>query len=664
MNNKKNYSTENNNTKPSKYVGAPYNFVKLSKQVIKKYDSADNMPGHDLISDELLSGEIEYTVTPETDIFIGGTDGKNFYRSDSGKLAIPGSSFRGLMRNNVQILGQCSIGDDIDDYRIMYRNIAGKGALKDYYTKILGVKSKQTVGETNERTTVSICENVKAGYLCRENGGYVIYGTDNSEKDANSRNYYYIRCSNMKQFCPDGLNDAKGNTIVTNVSDPHYIPFSAEISYNTQGKKVVSVGKPGKYSKKGYLVGSGPMKNKDPKKTKKALYVVPEINMDIAVNVDQKSIDSFKRDYEMKKNTLGTTCKSLDSNEKKMFKEYFSLPEKEMKPVFYIEYDGVVYFGFTPYLRIFYKYSVADGLPEQHKKTAGDEEPLWDYAKSMFGFSNQKVSYKSRVYFTDAEYEGTENTKNYKYVLGEPKPSSYHDYIVQKTEGEIKTYNDDGFMIRGYKQYWLRDTPVQSEDNAGDNVSSTIPALCSNKGVFKGKIRFKNLYPDELGLLLCAADMGENYSYNIGKGKPYGLGRIKVNITSLKTFDNSRMYSTDSFCFDPVKTHTAEEISEYKNKFEKILDASDENVNVKGKNKKKNADFRVMKDTTKLPPVEKIRYMDIGNKEYQNREAPLPLPAAVVRSDTDNSSASDNKDNGQNNMFGNFVIKTRGKKQR
>ena len=36
----------------------------------------------------------------------------------------------------------------------------------------------------------------------------------------------------------------------------------------------------------------------------------------------------------------------------------------------------------------------------------------------------------------------------------------------------------------------------------------------------------------------------KNYSYNIGKINPYGLGRIKVNITKLRTFDNSK-YSTD-----------------------------------------------------------------------------------------------------------------------
>lgn len=624
-----------------KYSGAPYNFIKLMDHVVEKYEDISQIPAHDKINDELLSGEIEYTITPETEIFIGDYTGNSFYRSASGKLAIPGSSFRGLIRNNVQILGQGSIGDDIDDYRIMFRQVAGTDKkLKDYYNKILGVvKSKSFTNADGKSGTVSVCENVKAGYLEKCGSEYVIYGTVDSEKDIDDRNYFYFRCTNLDKICPEGLKYSDGRPVVTNISSPSYIPFSVEISYNTEKKRIVALGAPGKYSLKGYLVGSGPMNKK------KALYVVPQINRDICLNVSEESVVSFRRDYEMKKKLLGATVKNISDKDKENFKEYFNLPsEGTVKPVFYIENNGTTYFGFTPYLRLFYKYSIVDGLPDEHKPTVKNEQPRWDYAKSMFGFSKGNVSFKSRVYFTDAEYEGGQKTIERKLVLGEPKPSSYFDYI-EAIDKKAANYNDEGFRIRGYKQYWLRDS-VKPETVSGaevkENVGTKFESLAGKQGKFTGVIRFKNLYPDELGLLLHAVNIGENYSYNIGKGKPYGLGRIKTDIVRLRTFDNTKMYSTDSLSFEPFTEYTKEEI----NNFVKIFaDTLKESGNDQKKTNKNNSDFKMMKDTNKLPPVEKIRYMDINKKEYQSRSDDSILPSVAKIIKGDNTPASpDNKD--------------------
>ena len=64
--------------------------------------------------------------------------------------------------------------------------------------------------------------------------------------------------------------------------------------------------------------------------------------------------------------------------------------------MFYISLDGKFYFGFTPIFRLFYDYTVKDGLKER-KNT----ETI-DFAKAMFGYSNEKESYKSRLSFSDA----------------------------------------------------------------------------------------------------------------------------------------------------------------------------------------------------------------------------------------------------------------------
>lgn len=107
-----------------RYVGAPYNFVPFTQ---KEYEySKEQLPTHDSMNEKLISGELVYEMTAETDIFVDdGTDAHHFNKNAKGQYSIQGSSVRGLIRNNVQILGFSSIADDIDDYALMYRNVAG-----------------------------------------------------------------------------------------------------------------------------------------------------------------------------------------------------------------------------------------------------------------------------------------------------------------------------------------------------------------------------------------------------------------------------------------------------------------------------------------------------------------------------------------------------------
>ena len=75
-------------------------------------------------------------------------------------------------------------------------------------------------------------------------------------------------------------------------------------------------------------------------------------------------------------------------------REFFDLPkEGELKPVFYIQLGGRLYFGFTPRLRLFYANTIKKGLNLKHKSE------ILDYSKALFGYANQTSSYKSRVSF-------------------------------------------------------------------------------------------------------------------------------------------------------------------------------------------------------------------------------------------------------------------------
>ena len=106
------------------YIGAPYNFVPF-KEEKRVYSVSDTPTPHNSAADDLLSGEISYEFESKTPVFVDdGTNSHHFHKNAWGEYSIPGSSIRGLIRNNVQILGFSSFADDIDDYALMYRNVA------------------------------------------------------------------------------------------------------------------------------------------------------------------------------------------------------------------------------------------------------------------------------------------------------------------------------------------------------------------------------------------------------------------------------------------------------------------------------------------------------------------------------------------------------------
>lgn len=171
---KESHNAQNNR---GKYVGAPYNFVPFTNNVF--WYEQGKQTSHNDVSDELLSGEITYKIRAETQIIVDDGSG-HFCKNAYGKYAIPGSSIRGLIRNNVQILGLSSVKEDIDSYALMYRNVAsGPKKEKERYAEVLGV-------DNNDAETRGIARNVKAGYLILKSGKYYINGVKRSfEKDTN-----------------------------------------------------------------------------------------------------------------------------------------------------------------------------------------------------------------------------------------------------------------------------------------------------------------------------------------------------------------------------------------------------------------------------------------------------------------------------------------------
>ena len=494
-------------------VRTPYNFVPFSNKVLLRYASTEELPHHDRLDPSLKSGEIHVTMTAETPVFVSDGNGKepHFFRTPNGKCALPGSTIRGMVRENMQILGFGCIhpGEDFEDFQIFFREMAAArgstgGALKEYYQAALGIKSFRTA----EGKPVSVPQNVHAGYLRKGGNGYYIQPVEGT----------YLRVSRKH---PDVVNLG---------GDP---ARAVSVAYKASGDRVDHLQQsnlPVPGMKQGMLLFTGNPVGRVPNH----LYVFPGADEDAApVNITTQDALSYKEDWETRFNSLKAYYDP----------KFWALPEDgEEKPVFYIEYEGHVYFGMSLFLRIGHRHALSEGLPKRHLDALQQE--AIDYPHAVFGFAEPDRPYRSRVSFEDlVAVEPGEADKTYQAVLGQPKPSYYPGYV-----SDGKNYSEEDFRLRGYKQYWLKE--VGDIPPGKEKVMSTLRPL--PKGTrFCGVIRFKNLHEDELGLLLWCLRLDEGCFQSVGMGKPYGFGRMKLHIDQLLETEIGNLYTPDGLCGGP-----------------------------------------------------------------------------------------------------------------
>lgn len=605
------------------YVGAPYNFVPLGTKVYRK----KNITKHNEITG--LSGYVEYQVTAQTPIIVDGGD-SHFYKNKDGKAAIPGSTMRGLVRSNMQILSQSSIVDDIANAKLMYRCVGAtaNNANKAVYDKIMAPAVWQ---QDKEKT--SIAQNTKGGYITNENGKYYIIPTvvEKISNELGEINYYIVKENKIieahfKEFetlkVDPGILQYKNNSDFQKVGkrrvgkpNAEYFPDSRPVYYKLDGCDVV-VGislNPKNGYKKGTMISSGRMNDK------KVFYIIPEAVPAARFELPKEDVESFQRDYKGREKQFsaavgdGSDRKRKDELTKKAQK-FFALPKDgETKPVFYTNYKGKWYFGYTTRLRVFYESSIYDGLTDVQKDNS------LDYCKSLFGFTADVESYRSRLSFQEAVIDNSKlEGRGESRVLAEPKPTSYLDYLIGK-DGAPSAYRGE-FQLRGMKQYWLHKAPVRGIMGKNENVGSSFFPYPQGSS-FTGQIRFINLSEEELGMLLWSLLLEKESQQNIGKGKPYGFGRVSISLKKLEIMDYAALYGSDALCLEPYQDQKAQ-CGEY------IAKAKADMTAFLGKDVMTYPpvrDFFRMKNAEKMPDEEAIRYMHLSDKkqnldsEYQER---------------------------------------------
>ncbi len=519
-NRKKQYSKKKESL-PTKKATAPYNFVPFSDKVLWAEDSEKD---YCAIEKDGLTGEISYDFTAETPILVSGTkkgnkennnEPREFYRNTQGKYAVPGSSLRGMIRHNMQILGFDTVLKDMHDYHILFRNLAGASeeaaSTKKHYELILDI---------DRNVKPPVARKVNSGYLCNEKGHFVIYPT--KEKFIPLPLASPTATDRDSGYCSDLL--AHKNSVF----------YSETVQYrgNCRGEEgVLFQSTPVDGYETGVFFCAGKSVGKP-----NAKYLFPSVNKEArGIFVSEMDILSYKIDYKRR-----TTV-----NKDKKLEEFWKLPEEgEEKAVFYIELEGRCYFGMSQYLRISHKGSITDGLPPQQKEKATT------FVDQLLGSKEDKEGnmegLRSKVFFEDAITENPKEYGKFSVILGEPIPSFSAGYVK-----DGKHYSSPDFELRGYKGYWMKNfikPPIPEKLT----LASTLSPL--DRGTqFKGKIRFQNLKKEELGLLLWALHLEEGCYQTIGMGKSLGMGRVKLAITEVKVFDFTQMYQNFSPSYQAIE---------------------------------------------------------------------------------------------------------------
>lgn len=592
---------------------APYNFVEFPRRALADLETGQELPAHDHLDPALKTGEIRITLTARTPVFVsdGNKDEPHFFRTPGGAYALPGSTVRGMVRENMQILSFAPVrpGDDFADFQIYFREMAGKnnditGSLKDYYHRALGVKPPKN---KEDKATP---EKVESGWIRYENGGYAIYPTKER----------YLRVSrkhpDVQQFqktFPQERNAEKRQKAEVRANNARVVPVAYIDDGRGKVKGICPQDKAQLGMKHGMLLYTGKPVGRVPN----GLYIFPEADYSAVPHILSKEDElSYREDWERRQNNLNAYYDPA----------FWKLPESgEAKPVFYTRFEGHTYCGMSLFLRIGYEHPLSDGLPEYDKE-------MMDYPRAILGYAGKENSYRSRVSFSDCIVCGkAREMAPIPMILAEPKPSYYAGY-VKPDEGKAKHYNDDNFELRGYKQYWLKEPVSTSVEPGKEKVGTTIRPL--DKGTqFTGVVRFKNLTAAELGLLLWSLRLEKGCFQTIGMGKPYGYGRMELTIDSLTEYTLDDLYGGDicaptgvvlqgDACAEQVKTYIRQYDEEATAKLALLSPA-------KGKNKKKAPqpfskrgairDFFWMK--SQIQSGKEYCYMEL--EEYKGTDTPL-----------------------------------------
>lgn len=569
---------------------APYNFAPLSKLVW--FPDWASAVSRDQPFEDGVCGEFELVVTARTPILIGerSKDGESkisevaFVRTPQGEAYLPGSSLRGMIRNVVEI---ASFGKlcRVDDKRFGVRDLT-PGVEHIYQhriteqtrTKVFVSKVRSgflRLREDQQDRKNSSWEIVECRYARVDHSAIIPHGIAPTElkpsnNKAGSRRAGY---ENHDRFAergrkagfegvevwfddrgPEEKQRKKGNPIRM-IEAPAIFP--SESAARDKGVEAPV---------RGTLVFTGTITNKH----REFIFFSPDGK---GLPISEKAFHASREIHSARAGVaVGAGSEGLwDEWQRRYFAD--PLVRESGIPVFFIASTGtrgdveVESFGFAQLPKMAYPLSVHDMIANTSHDHFEDRD---DLAELIFGTvrvqddeKDKKKTFarQGRVSFDHAliDEETEANDEPILCVLNGPKASYYPFYVEQntrngseadrlRTNGAYRSYLWDEHKnaetgeppeIRGWKRYLARESVYRkTPPDGGDATKSRLHPLKAG-AVFRGKVRFHNLRPQELGALLWAIGFGETrwgpkpqstYMHGLGMGKPLGLGAVELRV--------------------------------------------------------------------------------------------------------------------------------------
>jgi len=567
---------------------APYNFIPLNERVV-----GSAAPDHSQFTGN--TGFIELEVEAKTAIFIRDTftlaeldkaqkEGRSNdlarlhpdFFSPGGKLRIPGSSLRGMIRQIVNIISWSKF-QQFDNTALFYRGVADQSNLgKEYNQRMIDIDAVakfDAENSDNPKARIGVGKyKVGAGYFFKRGS------------------HYFIRPAQKKA----------GKPPFEKYDGPKPGPFHY---------RELETGE--------YVIQSGKKFGQNSQHDVWKIYKpVKGCEQDIALS--EGDISAYLNDK--------TRNVSLD------YLKDAKGGSNRLIPCFYVQdQNGRISFGHTVLFRIQYLHSIGELVPSA---VQADDETI-DITESIFGritSNKEQMSFKGKVQFSDAELVG--DPKDFLDVpripntlLG-PKPTSFQHYLTQNEGADSKHlnhYDIENAQLRGFKMYWHQNSPNWFQGQKIDSSAKIDTIIQSVKAGarFKGKIYFEDLSEVELGALLSAIDLQPGCCHKIGMGKPIGLGSIRID-SKVYIQDAKNKYREIDFSKTILTSDESAELS--KKAFEtKVLSALQMSIPSLWSHPRLKALHRML-DYENAPESTSVQYMELA--EFKKRQI-LPTPENV-----------------------------------
>lgn len=211
------------------------------------------------------------------------------------------------------------------------------------------------------------------------------------------------------------------------------------------------------------------------------------------------------------------------------------------------------YLTYTQVARKPYKYGIAEILENMGKSVCSHENALCPACNMFGGVNIGKVSIGGKVSVGFGEFSGDYDLEGDVTLkpLGEPKPSYYQFYVLDNRKNENgsgKSTSYDHLDIKLGRKVYLKHKKDELDyrDDEPSKLNSTVQLLKPG-AVFRFRVSYFNLSRYELGLLLNSLDIKYNgvpLDYQMGMGKPLGLGQVKITGLDITKIDRQKRYSS------------------------------------------------------------------------------------------------------------------------